>query len=335
MHEQKELVREKVKDLIAGFREDDQVSDVSMRFLLPNNQQEHYAQLFAFLEEQEIKFSLKLSSLEDIFIKIGMDASSILSNEPLPELEKVQIPNYQAVFDFSSQFKYIFIKKFKTTIRSPSVFFSILLPAIFIVIGVVIAMEAYPYSDDPKTEVGNTWGKQYTIAYFMALAFAFNTGAYCGSLVKEREIKFKYLCYVMGMKKSAYWLGTICFDLLQFCLPFSLIFIVILCFPSNNHELVHNFGWLVLTLLTFSCSFLPFTYLWSFAFNDSRTAYRFYPFLVYIGFYVLPQIPIYIIPTNTAIHYILPIVSPLLCLNSCMMSKQMLGANNYNAILQA
>lgn len=55
-----------------------------MRFLLPYNQQENYSVIFNFLEVEGFYFSLKLSSLEDIFVKIGMDADSIFSNEPLP-----------------------------------------------------------------------------------------------------------------------------------------------------------------------------------------------------------------------------------------------------------
>ena len=45
-------------------------------------------------------------------------------------------------------------------------------------------MKAFQPSDDPKTQVIQTWSKYYTLAAFFALAFAFNTGSYCGSLVK-------------------------------------------------------------------------------------------------------------------------------------------------------
>lgn len=86
----------------------------------------------------------------------------------------------------STQIKHVFIKKFKTTIRSPSIFFSVLLPIIFIVIGIAISMEAFQPSTDQKTQIYLTWSKYYTIAYFFSLAFAFNTASYCGSLVKER-----------------------------------------------------------------------------------------------------------------------------------------------------
>ena len=180
------VARRKVQELIQNYREDDQVSQVSMRFLLPNTEQEHFADLFGFLEQHGFKFSLKLSSLEDVFIKIGMDASSIMSNEPLPELERVKIPQYEPVYKLSTQMGQIFIKKFKTTIRSPSIFFSVMLPVIFIIVGIVVTMKAFEPSSDPKTQVRLTWSKYYTLSTFFAIAFAFNTGSYCGSLVKER-----------------------------------------------------------------------------------------------------------------------------------------------------
>lgn len=86
----------------------------------------------------------------------------------------------------STQIKHIFIKKFKTTVRSPSIFFSVLLPIIFIVIGIAVTMEAFKPSQDVKTQIWLTWSKYYTMAYFFAIAFAFNTASYCGSIVKER-----------------------------------------------------------------------------------------------------------------------------------------------------
>jgi hypothetical protein len=60
-----------------------------MRIILQTSHQENYPELFSFLENKNIDFSLTMSSLEDIFIKIGLDPNSILNNEPLPMIEKV------------------------------------------------------------------------------------------------------------------------------------------------------------------------------------------------------------------------------------------------------
>jgi len=35
-----------------------------------------------------------MSSLEDIFVRIGLDPESIINNEPIPEIEKVDLPKY-------------------------------------------------------------------------------------------------------------------------------------------------------------------------------------------------------------------------------------------------
>jgi len=126
----------------------------------------------------------------------------------------------------------------------------------------------------------------------------------------------------MGMKKSAYWLATISYDLLMFCTPFCFIYLTIGCFPpSEIDNLVSSYGLIFLSLVLFGCAFLLFTYLWSFAFTSSSAAYRFYPFFVYLVFYVLPSIPIYIAPSSPALQYILPIISPLTALACCMVSK--------------
>ena len=66
--------------------EDDQVGDLQMKFMLPFDRQESFSGLFKSLEEQGFQFSLSLSSLEDIFVKLGMDPDSVLNNQPIPEL---------------------------------------------------------------------------------------------------------------------------------------------------------------------------------------------------------------------------------------------------------
>ena len=60
-----------------------------------------------------------------------------------------------------------------------------MLPIIFIVVGIVITLSAFPVvPGDEETTIINTWSKYYTLSFFMCLAFAFNTASYCGSLVK-------------------------------------------------------------------------------------------------------------------------------------------------------
>jgi hypothetical protein len=53
---------------------------------------------------------------------------------------------------------------------------------------------------------------------------------------------------------------------------------------------------------------------------------------MFLFFYIAPSIPTYINPTNPVLEYILPIVSPLMALTGCMVSKQMLGTDTFNEL---
>lgn len=70
--------------------------------------------------------------------------------------------------------------------------------------------------------------KLSVLAYFMIWAFIFNTSAYCGSIVLEREKRFKYLSNVMGLRKLPYWIANFAFDLILFAVPVAVFFIVVL-----------------------------------------------------------------------------------------------------------
>lgn len=132
------------------------------------------------------------------------------------------------------------------------------------------------------------------------------------------------------MKKLSYWAGTMSFDFAMFWIPSIVLLIVIACFTScESQQLVQSFGWLVLTLLVFFFSFLSFAYLWSFSFDSSRSAYRFYPFLMFLLFYIAPNIPTYVVPSNP----VLPLVSPLIGLQECLISQQMIGKGTFNSLV--
>jgi hypothetical protein len=111
-----------------------------MKMILQTSRQENYPELFEYLEGKGIEFSLTMSSLEDIFVRIGLDPDSILKNEPLPEIEKLELPKYEPHYSFSSQLNAVFVKKALTVLRSFSVFISLIMPTMYIVIGAVVSM---------------------------------------------------------------------------------------------------------------------------------------------------------------------------------------------------
>lgn len=130
------------------------------------------------------------------------------------------------------------------------------------------------------------------------------------------------MSFVMGMRKIPYWFGTFLFDMILFWIPSLVVIIIIACFPSAQSSVyVDKFGYFFIIFLAFSLSFLPFTYMWTHAFQKAQTAYRFFPFFMMIIFAIVPQIPIYIVPQNQFLKYFLPILSPLLALVNAMVSK--------------
>ena len=130
------------------------------------------------------------------------------------------------------------------------------------------------------------------------------------------------MSFVMGMRKIPYWFETFLFDMILFWIPSLVVIIIIACFPSAQSSVyVDKFGYFFIIFLAFSLSFLPFTYMWSHAFQKAQTAYRFFPFFMMIIFAIVPQIPIYIVPENQFLKYLLPILSPLLALVNAMVSK--------------
>lgn len=134
----------------------------------------------------------------------------------------LQLPNYECSYSCTRQFKAVFLRKFTSTFRSLGAIVSILLPTIFISLGVLISCLAID-GDSPVTE----WARRYVISFFMVWAFIFNTSIYCGDLVLEREKRFKYLSHVLGLRKLPYWAANYAFDFTIFTIPLIIFFIIL------------------------------------------------------------------------------------------------------------
>lgn len=98
-------------------------------------------------------------------------------------------------------------------------------------IGAVVSMITGNDYHSPEEHYIMRWAKFYILVYLMTIAYSFNTSSFCGSIVAEREIKFKYMSLVMGMRKIPYWLGTMLFDMIIFWIPSIILCVIIACFP--------------------------------------------------------------------------------------------------------
>jgi hypothetical protein len=93
----------------------------------------------------------------------------------------LQLPDFECRYSYTRQFKAVFYRKFTTTFRSLGAIVSILLPTMFISLGILIASFAIEGDGDFIP-----WLKLFMMSYFMVWAFLFNTSIFCGDLVLER-----------------------------------------------------------------------------------------------------------------------------------------------------
>jgi hypothetical protein len=150
----------------------------------------------------------------------------------------------------------------------------------------------------------------------MIWAFVFTTSSYCGSVVQEREKRFKYLTNVSGTRQLPYWAGNYAFDLLIFCIPLIIYFIIAFSLGEDGHFVTKFAGYLVVELILFAFSFIGYSYLFSFIFQKSTTAYRFFPFLNLIFFYSLPLIPYQLDSQSVLAQYVMPLLTPFVAYSS-------------------
>lgn len=225
--------------------------------------------------------------------------------------------------------KAIFKRKARTTLRSFSSVISIIMPTAFMSIGVLVVCLAIPNNEtDPINRIGFDRVRLFIMSYFMIWAFVFTTSSYCGDVVLEREKRFKYISNVSGARQLPYWAGNYAFDLVLFYLPLSVFFIIAFALGSEGTFITDFAGYLVVALFLFGFSFIGYSYLFSFIFQKSTSAYRFFPFINLLFFYFLPSIPS-TLNNNQGIlaQYVMPLLSPFVAYSSVFNTVEIVGSD--------
>ena len=96
---------------------------------------------------------------------------------------------------------------------------------------------------------------------------------------------------MLGLRKLPYWTANYAFDITIFTLPLIIFFIVIFAIGGNAKFLTDVADYLLVILALFSISFIGYSYLFSFMFQKSSTAFRLFPFFNLIFFFIIPTIP--------------------------------------------
>lgn len=110
------------------------------------------------------------------------------------------------------------------------------------------------------------------LAIFMAFGGGFLLASYIVFVVVERITKAKHVQFVSGVSVLMYWTSSFLFDLLTALLPALLIVIIFAAFnvPAFQGE---RLLYVFLLIMMFVFSGLPLTYMLSFAYSTSSSAY--------------------------------------------------------------
>ena len=127
----------------------------------------------------------------------------------------------------------------------------------------------------------------------------------------------------MGLKKFPYWIANFTFDMILFIIPVAIFFIITLALGKQAEFLTNNLPYLLPVFATFGIAFMTYSYAWSFAFQKATTAYRFFPFLNFLFFYMLPMILVYALPHSDVTKYFVPFTSPFIAFYFVFFTTQM------------
>ena len=116
------------------------------------------------------------------------------------------------------------------------------------------------------------------------------------------------------MRRLPYWSANYIFDIILFFIPLLIFFVILLAIGEQGKFVTKFAGYLISVLLLFGFSFIGYSYLFSFIFQKSNTAFRFFPFINLIFFYFLPLIPSTVDAGGFLAQYLMPFLSPFIAL---------------------
>ena len=125
----------------------------------------------------------------------------------------------------------------------------------------------------PITDMEEAYGQAedaFLAWFLLVLSFPFISGTFATFIVTERQSKAKHLQTVAGVKGSAYWLSSYCWDVLNYQLPLwiTVIFMFVFqvdTFTTDRRGVVHG---VIVTLFLYGPASAGFTYCVSFAFTS-------------------------------------------------------------------
>lgn len=295
---------EVIHQFIENVSQEDKDASGVIKYMLPFSYQKIFPQLFEELEKIEnIKLNLKMNSLEDAFINIGLQddllfkqdfknelaTQSIINVEP-PQSVRDFIPKYS----FPKQLKAMFLRKYLFTLRSYKKLVLIILPLVFVIFGTMGTVWRLRALESGATDASSTNQEDLIIEsaivmlflFFVNFAYSLNATVYCVFPVYERETHIAYAMRVMGCRDLPYWLGTFLFDFIA--VQIVNITLVALVFIFKIRYLEDDAGLLIGALETYSGALVTTSYFWGFVFKTSNAVLKSYTAFYLFALYTLP-----------------------------------------------
>ena len=133
---------------------------------------------------------------------------------------------------------------------------------------IAVEMQPLPFSSLQR-ELLDTLSNFFAVL-FIVIAFSFIPASFAVFVVKEREVAAKHQQLISGVSIPAYWLATYAWDIINYIIPATVCFFLLVGF----NQLVDDGRWKATVLLFFlyGTAVAPFTYVLSFAFSSHSSA---------------------------------------------------------------
>ncbi|KJE92513.1 ATP-binding cassette transporter subfamily A [Capsaspora owczarzaki ATCC 30864] len=140
--------------------------------------------------------------------------------------------------------------------------------------GRTIRARNVPLPPTPQEQDLNTRkaGIEFTVAIELIFGMSFLAGSFVSLIVQERIVDAKHLQVLAGADLLSYWLGSFLWDLINFCVPVVIIWVVLAVFNMPQYT-GDSFGGIAMLFLFYGWAVIPFVYCVSFLFNTTTTAY--------------------------------------------------------------
>jgi len=142
---------------------------------------------------------------------------------------------------------------------------------------------------DKDESIKEVWVVIISIMFtlWMLIGFCICSGIFILTPTQDRELKLRYLMNFMGIRSITYYLGNFLADMILFLIP--CIAFVILLFPMKVEAFTQNWALFLGIMTSFGFSLIAMTYLVSFIFASSNSAFRSIGALYLVIGYIAPS----------------------------------------------